>query len=101
MAFDGDVPVALTLTGLVADRMVSLLTGTRPSHRRRGLARLVKTAVTSAITFNHGHNDPILAVNERFGYHLDTVLREMVRFSDRAGSAPSPARVRANSSRSA
>ncbi|GIG67128.1 GNAT family N-acetyltransferase [Phytomonospora endophytica] len=88
VVFDGDVPVALTLTSRIENRLITRLTGTHPEHRRRGLARLAKTASLSAAaaagvvrvyTFNEVANEGILAVNERLGYRPHMVVRELVR----------------------
>jgi GNAT superfamily N-acetyltransferase len=59
------------------DRMWSDMTATLPTHRGRGLARLVKLAalhraaadgVAMAYTSNDAANAPMLAVNRRLGY---------------------------------
>jgi len=88
VAFDGDQPIALTLTGIERTNMVTTLTGTHPEHRRRGYARLVKSAalhaaaakgVTNALTFNDTENTAVLAFNERFGYRAHTVGCELIQ----------------------
>jgi GNAT superfamily N-acetyltransferase len=76
---DGE-PVAFT--HVFADRergaIWSAMTGVRPSHRGRGLARLVKAhslhvaraaGMTRASTANDAANGPMLAVNTWLGYH--------------------------------
>ncbi|MCX4389266.1 GNAT family N-acetyltransferase [Micromonospora peucetia] len=69
--------VALSLVKRDGDRMWSDYTGTLPTHRGRGLARLVKTAalhraaaggVRVAYTSNDEANAPMLAINVKLGY---------------------------------
>ncbi|MEV0647513.1 GNAT family N-acetyltransferase [Phytomonospora sp. NPDC050363] len=88
LAFADEIPVAFTLTEIIGDRMISLLTGTRPGYRQRGLASLIKAAALStaatrgvrhAYTFNDTENVAMLAVNDKFGYRPDTVARELTR----------------------
>ena len=78
-AIDDGRPVAITMltANLEKGRAFNEYTGTLPSHRGRGLARLVKLAalrwasengVTSVWTTNDETNAPMLAVNRRLGY---------------------------------
>lgn len=87
-AFDGDVPVATTVSAVTEDRMLTVLSGTRPDRRHRGLARAVKVAaltaaaakgMTVALTWNDTTNAPILAANERLGYRPHTLLTIMIK----------------------
>lgn len=73
----GDEIVAFSLVKRDGDRMWSDYTGTLPTHRGRGLARLVKTAalhraaaggVRVAYTSNDEANAPMLAINVGLGY---------------------------------
>ncbi|WCN81066.1 GNAT family N-acetyltransferase [Micromonospora sp. LH3U1] len=73
---DGEV-AAFSLVKRDGDRMWSDYTGTVPSYRGRGLARLAKTAalhraaangVRIAYTSNDEENAPMLAINARLGY---------------------------------
>ncbi|MGC4748864.1 GNAT family N-acetyltransferase [Micromonospora sp. DT201] len=73
---DGEV-VAFSLVKRDGDRMWSDYTGTVPSYRGRGLARLAKMAalhraaangVRIAYTSNDEANAPMLAINARLGY---------------------------------
>ncbi|MER5887558.1 GNAT family N-acetyltransferase [Streptomyces sp. NPDC001941] len=66
-----------------ATRYLSGMTGTLRAHRGRGLATLVKAdslrraraaGFTDAFTSNDDANEPMLAVNRRFGYALSTKL---------------------------
>jgi len=72
-------PVAITMlaANLEKGRAFNEYTGTLPSHRGRGLARLVKLAslrwaaeqgITSVWTTNDETNAPMVAVNRRLGY---------------------------------
>ncbi|GLZ75296.1 GNAT family N-acetyltransferase [Actinorhabdospora filicis] len=90
VAYDGDLPVAMTLTAVTEDRMLTTRTGTRPGHRRRSLARAVKVAaltagakkgMTRALTWNGAKNTAIIAANESLGYRLHTEITIMVRES--------------------
>ncbi|MFE6779937.1 GNAT family N-acetyltransferase [Streptomyces sp. NPDC057702] len=84
---DRDLSVVALVDGTIAaytvvhtdrrDRYQSQMTGTRRGHRGRGLATLVKTAslhraraagFTAAFTGNDSDNQPMLAINRRFGY---------------------------------
>ncbi|KOT35617.1 acetyltransferase [Streptomyces rimosus subsp. rimosus] len=84
---DLDLTTVVTVGGEVASfclagtdgwgRYGSGMTGTRRSHRGRGLARLAKTAslhrareagCTDAFTVNDAENGPMLAINTAFGY---------------------------------
>ncbi len=86
-ALDRDLSMAALVDGAIAaytvahtdrrDRYQSGMTGTRRGYRGRGLATLVKTAslhraraagFTSAFTSNDADNQPMLAINRRFGY---------------------------------
>jgi GNAT superfamily N-acetyltransferase len=71
------VPVSFSLLEASGDRGVSGMTGTRRSHRGRGLAELVKRAtlvnaaargIRLAFTHNDETNAPMLRVNEKLGY---------------------------------
>lgn len=73
----GDEIVAFSLVKRDGNRMWSDYTGTLPTHRGRGLARLVKTAalhraaaggVRTAYTSNDEANAPMLAINVGLGY---------------------------------
>ncbi|TYC06873.1 GNAT family N-acetyltransferase [Micromonospora sp. WP24] len=73
---DGEL-VAFSVVKRDGDRMWSDYTATVPSHRGRGLARLVKQAalhraaaggVRAAYTSNDEANAPMLAINARLGY---------------------------------
>jgi GNAT superfamily N-acetyltransferase len=79
VAVEDGVVVAHTiaLTDRRSGRYVSGGTGTRRAHRGRGLAKLVKNeslhraraaGITEAFTGNDAANEPMLAVNEWFGY---------------------------------
>ncbi|MEU7997405.1 GNAT family N-acetyltransferase [Micromonospora sp. NPDC049060] len=77
VAESGGELVALSLVKRDGDRMWSDYTGTLPTHRGRGLARLVKTAalhraaaggVRTAYTSNDEANAPMLAINVGLGY---------------------------------
>ncbi|MFG2009118.1 GNAT family N-acetyltransferase [Micromonospora sp. NPDC048868] len=77
VAETGGELVALSLVKRDGDRMWSDYTGTLPTHRGRGLARLVKTAalhraaaggVRTAYTSNDEANAPMLAINVGLGY---------------------------------
>ncbi|HEY0689561.1 MAG TPA: GNAT family N-acetyltransferase [Kribbella sp.] len=76
---DGDTVVSFVTTTADPARGViwSNLTGTIPSHRGRGLAKVVKSAaltrsrdagLTDAFTGNDAGNVPMLAVNQWLGY---------------------------------
>jgi GNAT superfamily N-acetyltransferase len=76
---DGDMVVSFVTTTADPARGViwSNLTGTIPSHRGRGLAKVVKSAaltrsrdagLTDAFTGNDAGNVPMLAVNQWLGY---------------------------------
>nr|MDT0663398.1 GNAT family N-acetyltransferase [Micromonospora sp. DSM 115978] len=76
-ALVGETVAAFTLVIRDGDRMWSAMTATRPEHRGRGLALLVKSVavhraaeagVTAAYTGNDAANGPMLAVNARLGY---------------------------------
>ncbi|MDG4834588.1 GNAT family N-acetyltransferase [Solwaraspora sp. WMMD1047] len=76
-ALVGETVAGFTLVIRDGERMWSAMTGTRPEHRGRGLALLVKSAalrraaedgVTAAYTGNDAANGPMLAVNARLGY---------------------------------
>ncbi|MEU8155358.1 GNAT family N-acetyltransferase [Micromonospora sp. NPDC048986] len=73
---DGEL-AAFSLVKRDGDRMWSDFTGTIPAYRRRGLARLTKTAalhraaangVRVAYASNDEENGPMLAINTRLGY---------------------------------
>ncbi|WP_433388011.1 GNAT family N-acetyltransferase [Micromonospora sp. KLBMP9576] len=73
----GGEVAAFSLVIRDGDRMWSDYTGTVPAHRRRGLARLAKTAalhraaadgVRVAYTSNDEANAPMLAINVKLGY---------------------------------
>ena len=73
---DGEV-VAFSLVKRDGDRMWSDYTGSLPTYRGRGLARLAKAAalhraaangVRVAYTSNDEANAPMLAINARLGY---------------------------------
>ncbi|MBT2477077.1 GNAT family N-acetyltransferase [Streptomyces sp. ISL-94] len=62
-----------------ATRYASAMTGTRRAFRGRGLAKLAKivslhraraTGYTHAFTGNDAGNEPMLAINKRFGYEI-------------------------------
>jgi GNAT superfamily N-acetyltransferase len=76
---EGDTVVSFVTTTADRERGViwSNLTGTVPSHRGRGLAKVVKSAalirsrdagLTDAFTGNDAGNVPMLAVNQWLGY---------------------------------
>ncbi|MEO3747424.1 GNAT family N-acetyltransferase [Plantactinospora sp. B5E13] len=76
-AVAGPTVVAFSLVARDGGRAWSDMTATRPEHRGRGLALLVKSAAlrraaatgaTVAYTANDGANAPMLAVNTRLGY---------------------------------
>jgi GNAT superfamily N-acetyltransferase len=76
-ALQGAEVVSFSLLTRDGDRVWSDMTATTPSHRGRGLARLVKTAALhraaaagalTAYTSNDESNAPMLAVNTRLGY---------------------------------
>lgn len=99
---DGGLVLSYTSMLVAGDRAWSSMTGTRPEHRGRGLATLVKqrslnalaaAGVTTAWTGNDAANAPMLAVNERLGYRRSSstwgaVLR--ARDVSPRGSAPRP-----------
>ncbi|MFC9690425.1 GNAT family N-acetyltransferase [Kribbella sp. NPDC056951] len=73
---DGEV-VAFTIALREENRLWSDMTGTVATHRRRGLARVLKSAslaaarqagVTAAYTIMNLENEPMLAVNRHLGY---------------------------------
>jgi GNAT superfamily N-acetyltransferase len=68
---------AFTMLGVAGDRAWSDMTGTLPSYRGRGLARLAKqhalaaaaaAGVTRAMAGNDDANGPMVAVNRSLGY---------------------------------
>lgn len=76
-ALAGDTVVAYAQVDAASDRAWSSMTGTRPEHRGRGLATLVKAhalaamaaaGVTLCSTGNDRANAAMLAVNDRLGY---------------------------------
>jgi GNAT superfamily N-acetyltransferase len=76
-AMAGDEVACFTAIETDGDRAWSGMTGTIPAHRRRGLAKLVKSValrraaeagVTGAFTSNDDENGPMLAVNNWLGY---------------------------------
>ena len=78
------------------------LTGTRPEHRRRGLARWLKLETAAAarkagirtlVTINDSRNVGMLALNERLGYRPWPLWIEVTRTLQ----PPSPARHRTTS----
>jgi len=92
-AIDDGRPVAITMltANLEKGRAFNEYTGTLPSHRGRGLARLVKLAalrwasengVTSVWTTNDETNAPMLAVNRRLGYEPRLRRVEYLREAD-------------------
>ena len=81
-AMAGDELVCFTAVETDADRAWSGMTGTIPSYRGRGLAKLVKSValrraaaagITAAYTSNDDVNAPMLAINKWLGYeHVQT-----------------------------
>jgi GNAT superfamily N-acetyltransferase len=76
-AVAGATVVSFSLVKRDGERMWSDMTATRPGHRGRGLASLVKSValhraaergVTVAYTSNDESNAPMLAINRRLGY---------------------------------
>jgi GNAT superfamily N-acetyltransferase len=76
-AMAGDEMVCFTAMETDGDRAWSGMTGTIPSYRGRGLAKLVKsvalrrcaaTGITAAYTSNDDENGPMLAINNWLGY---------------------------------
>jgi GNAT superfamily N-acetyltransferase len=76
-AMVGDEMVCFTAIETHADRAWSGMTGTIPSYRGRGLAKLVKSVglrraaaagITAAYTSNDDENGPMLAINNWLGY---------------------------------
>jgi GNAT superfamily N-acetyltransferase len=76
-ALAGDEVVCFTAVETDGDRAWSGMTGTIPSYRGRGLAKLVKSValrrcadagITGAYTSNDDENGPMLAVNNWLGY---------------------------------
>jgi GNAT superfamily N-acetyltransferase len=76
-ALAGDVVACFTAVETDGDRAWSGMTGTIPSYRGRGLAKLVKSValrrcaaagITAAYTSNDDENGPMLAVNNWLGY---------------------------------
>ncbi|MGW6282822.1 N-acetyltransferase family protein [Kribbella sp. NPDC055071] len=76
-AMVGDDIVCFTLVETAGDRAWSGMTGTIPSYRGRGLAKLVKSValrraaaagITAAYTSNDDKNAPMLAINNWLGY---------------------------------
>lgn len=90
VAFLDGEPVALTIVNVMAPRAINSIAGTHPSHRRKGLARLVKAAslrvaaakgVTSVATLNDEENTAMLAVNAGLGYRVIGVRHDLARRS--------------------
>jgi GNAT superfamily N-acetyltransferase len=80
---DGDTVASFVITTADPDRRViwSNLTGTLPSHRGRGLAKVVKSVALTrardagfvhAYTGNDAANAPMLAVNSWLGYKVSS-----------------------------
>jgi GNAT superfamily N-acetyltransferase len=76
-AMVGDEIVCFTVVETAGDRAWSGMTGTIPSYRGRGLAKLVKSValrraaaagITAAYTSNDDENAPMLAINNWLGY---------------------------------
>jgi GNAT superfamily N-acetyltransferase len=76
-AMVGDEIVCFTVVETAGDRAWSGMTGTIPSYRGRGLAKLVKSValrraaaagITHAYTSNDDENAPMLAINNWLGY---------------------------------
>ncbi|MEV5965709.1 GNAT family N-acetyltransferase [Kribbella sp. NPDC051952] len=76
-AMAGDEMVCFTVIETDGDRAWSGMTGTIPSYRGRGLAKLVKSValrraaaagITHAYTSNDDENGPMLAINNWLGY---------------------------------
>lgn len=76
-AMAGDEVACFTAVETDADRAWSGMTGTIPSYRGRGLAKLVKSValrncaaagITGAYTSNDDANGPMLAINNWLGY---------------------------------
>ena len=76
-ALGGDEVACFTVIETDGDRAWSGMTGTIPSYRGRGLAKLVKSValrrcaaagITAAYTSNDDENGPMLAVNNWLGY---------------------------------
>ncbi|GAB2663862.1 GNAT family N-acetyltransferase [Kribbella swartbergensis] len=76
-ALAGDEVVCFTAVETDGDRAWSGMTGTIPSYRGRGLAKLVKSValrrcadagITGAYTSNDDENGPMLAINNWLGY---------------------------------
>jgi GNAT superfamily N-acetyltransferase len=83
-ALAGDEVASFTAVETDGDRAWSGMTGTIPSYRGRGLAKLVKSValrrcaaagITAAYTSNDDENGPMLAVNNWLGYRR--VLTEL------------------------
>jgi GNAT superfamily N-acetyltransferase len=81
-------PVAIALVRADDDRAMNDMTGTLPSFRRRGLARLVKlrqlewaarNGIVSVVTENDETNAAMLALNNRLGYRPFHEVRTFVR----------------------
>lgn len=77
----GGTVVAYGSVTVAGDRAWNSMTGTRPEHRGRGLARLAKqhslvalagAGVRRCFTGNDAANAPMLAVNEALGYRRTT-----------------------------
>jgi GNAT superfamily N-acetyltransferase len=77
-AVAGDEVACFTAVETDGDRAWSGMTGTIPSYRGRGLAKLVKSValrrcaaagITAAYTSNDDENAPMLAINNWLGYH--------------------------------
>ncbi|MBB6039487.1 GNAT family N-acetyltransferase [Phytomonospora endophytica] len=88
VAYDGDVPVALTFINSDGDRAFNSLAGTARDHRGKGLGRLVKAVslhkvaakgVMSVYTANTEDNAAMLAVNTWLGYRPALEELTMVR----------------------
>ena len=76
-ALAGDEVACFTAVETDSDRAWSGMTGTIPSYRGRGLAKLVKSValrrcaaagITAAYTSNDDENGPMLAINNWLGY---------------------------------
>ncbi|NNC78566.1 MAG: GNAT family N-acetyltransferase [Acidimicrobiales bacterium] len=88
--FDGDAPVAMTMSWFAGDplELHTGLTATLGSHRGRGLATALKVTALSwakeqgrvrAVTENDVHNVEMLTVNRKLGYVQQPALISGVR----------------------